>query len=186
MAFTHGIGATTGPTCEQTCALAPGAATAVARKNVPAFALNVKAPFAATRALPSDRSLPAARPPTMVTVATLPAPPCVTRPARVAPTPLLPALRAVRLTAPGAIDAGEATVPATFTAPTSGVYGVQKLIQEPTGTDPKTPLIASSALYTFAPKVARPGVPTGTSGGGRQIWMYAGPRAACAPEVATR
>jgi hypothetical protein len=51
----------------------------------------------------------------------------------------------------------------------------------------KTPLMASSALYTFAPNVARPGVPTGTSGGGRQIPMNAGLSAAKpVPAVDTR
>ena len=67
------------------------------------------------------------------------------------------------------------TVPATFGVPLPGLYGTQEEIQAPVATLLKTPLIVSSALYTFAPNVARPGVPTGTSGGGRQIAMKAGP-----------
>ena len=63
--------------------------------------------------------------------------------------------------------------------PLPGLYGTQEAIQAPLATLLKTPLIVSSALYTLAPKVARPGVPTGRSGGGRQIAMNAGPNCAC-------
>ena len=73
------------------------------------------------------------------------------------------------VTAPGAISAGETTAPATLAVPFPGLYGTQEAIHAPLATLLKTPLIVSSALYTFAPKVARPGVPAGTSGGGRQI-----------------
>jgi hypothetical protein len=50
------------------------------------------------------------------------------------------------VTAPGAIEAGEATVAAAFTDPWSGVYGVQNATHAPTGTVLNTPLIVSSAL----------------------------------------
>ncbi len=112
-------------------------------------------------------------------------PPCVTRPVTVAPTPALPAFRAATATAPAPIAAGDATVAAALTCPTPGRYGVQNATHAP-GDWLKTPLMVSSALYSLAPNVARPGVPTGMSGGGRQTWMYAGPRAACVPVVATR
>ena len=69
----------------------------------------------------------------------------------------LPDAFAERLTAPGATAAGAMTAPAMLGVPTPGLYGTQDEIQAPVATLLKTPLIVSSALYTFAPKVARSG-----------------------------
>ncbi len=88
----------------------------------------------------------ALEPPKIVTVALRPCPPCVTRPVTVAPTPFFPDLFAARLTAPGAIAAGETTAPATFGVPTPGLYGTHEEIQAPEATVPNTPAIVSWAL----------------------------------------
>ena len=88
---------------------------------MPALALKVNVPFAATLVLPNDLSFPGTEPPNIVTVASpRPPPPWVTRPTRFAPAP---ALRAVRVTRPLSITAGEVTAPSKLTLPTRGVYG---------------------------------------------------------------
>lgn len=66
--FTQGTGAKAGPSCVQSGAAAAPAATARARKNVPARALNVNAPFAAALARPIDLRLPDLAPPKILTV----------------------------------------------------------------------------------------------------------------------
>ena len=83
------------------------------------------------------------------------------------------------VSAPGAIAAGATTAPAMLGVTWPGLYGTHEEIQVPVLTLPKTPLIVSSALYTFAPCGARPGVPVGTSEGGRQMTRNAGPSCVC-------
>jgi hypothetical protein len=95
--FTHGTVLMSGWICVQTAGAAPGAATARARKNVPARARNVNVPFAETRARPTEVSLPILEPLKIVTVADRPWPTCVTRPVSVAS---LPAIRALSVTDP--------------------------------------------------------------------------------------
>ena len=70
--FTHGTVPMSGWICVQTAGAAPGAAIARARKNVPALARNANVPFAATRARPTDVSLPDREPLKIVTVALRP------------------------------------------------------------------------------------------------------------------
>src|SRR5262249_41140094 len=67
------------------------------------------------------------------------------------------------------------TVPAGFGVPAFGVYGVTVARQRYSpGAPPRRPLLSvSAASKTLAPKVARPGVPAGTSGGGRQRLIVA-------------
>src|SRR6266704_2270150 len=62
------------------------------------------------------------------------------------------------------------TVPAALTVPTSGVYGGHSArhTNVPAALGAARALVVKSASSSFAPKVARPGVPGGTSGGGRQ------------------
>ena len=61
-------------------------------------------------------------------------------------------------------------VPAALTLPVPGVYGVTVACHVyHAGAALKTSVMLSVALTSFAPSDARPGVPAGTSGGGRQI-----------------
>src|SRR4051812_38442367 len=79
---------------------------------------------------------------------------------------------------------GDATEPAAFGRPTRGVKGVQIESHAPEATVPKTPLTENSAWNSFAPNVAPP-LSAGTSGGGRQTMILAGPHAVSAPAVVT-
>jgi hypothetical protein len=116
--FTHGTVLMSDRICAQTAGAAPGAANARARKNVPARARNVNVPVAVTRARPTEVSLPTREPLKIVTVADRPWPACTTRPVTLAP---LPAIRAVSVTPPGAIAAGDTTAPVGFAVPAPGV-----------------------------------------------------------------
>src|SRR5207248_7132811 len=77
------------------------------------------------------------------------------------------------------------TVPATSGCPLAGVYGVarrrQRYSPEPA---PKTPLTLSAASSSPAPRAARPGVPAGRSGGGRQTVILAAANGASAASAA--
>src|SRR5687768_10061337 len=116
--FTHGTGAIAAPIAEHTAGAAAAAAATFARKNTPVLARKVNAPLADERTVPSLFRRLARGPPKTVTVAPARAcAPCVTRPVTTAPTPFLPDFLAVTETAPGAIAAGDATVPATLTWP---------------------------------------------------------------------
>ena len=141
------------------CSTAP-VATASARKNVPTANFERELPVRGdAHALPSrelrlrraaddrDASLRRAADRACVTE------PVTSRPGRT--------VFAEMVTAPGAISAGATTAPAVLGFPLPGLYGTQEAIQAPLATLLKTPLIVSSALYTFAPNVARPGVPDG-------------------------
>ena len=133
--FTHGTGAIAAVSAVQTAGAARGRRGDVRPEEDPVFARNVNAPVADERAVPSRFSRFALGPPKIATVAPARAwPPCVTRPVTVAPTPALPAFRAATVTAPGAIAAGDATVPATLTCPTPGRYGVQNATHAPAAT----------------------------------------------------
>jgi hypothetical protein len=67
------------------------------------------------------------------------------------------------------------TVPATFAVPLPGLYGVQRDVQR------RSPAALGSVIAddvnvaerNFAPNAERPGVPAGTSGGGRQTTSFA-------------
>ena len=124
--------------------LAPGAATAVARKNVPAFALNVNAPLAATLR-PADGLQLAGRGSAEDRDRRAPPRAALRHPAGER-SRLLPALLAARLTAPGAIAAGEATVARDVDGADARVVRRPEAIHAPDDTRPKTPLIVSSAL----------------------------------------
>src|SRR5438093_7774083 len=75
------------------------------------------------------------------------------------------------------------TVAAALILPTSGMYGVQSDRQRccPATVGPSKELIVKSASSSFAPNMARPGVPTGTSGGGRQTVILIAEQAVSAP-----
>ena len=62
------------------------------------------------------------------------------------------------------------TEPAAFARPVLGVYGVASTRQRgwPVPALVKMPFTLKSTCVSLKPKVARPGVPVGTSGGGRQ------------------
>src|SRR5262245_33537338 len=142
--------------------------TATRAWNVVAFDLfgtayvNVPLALAGTTAMRFSVARPTAA--KMLTRDATPAPACVTRPAR----RFVPAtLRPVRVRPPGAIAAGEATVPAGLTWPFPACQGVQNATHAPWTTEPNTPFSVKSALRNFAPNVAPP-CATGMSGGGRQ------------------
>src|SRR5207253_551507 len=79
------------------------------------------------------------------------------------------------------------TVPAGFGLPVFGVYGVHSDRQRysPAVVGLVGALAPNVADSSFAPNAARPGVPWGTSGGGRQIWSLNCPSACSVPAVAT-
>src|SRR5512140_2255204 len=69
-------------------------------------------------------------------------------------------------------NARASNVPALLTVPTPGLYGVNRvshLMSPPPVGVVKTLFTVSFASRSCAPWNARPGVPTGTSGGGRQM-----------------
>ena len=80
---------------------------------------------------------------------------------------------------PGAIAAGATTAPAMLGVTWPGLYGTHEEIQVPVLTLPKTPLIVSSALYSFTRSWVCPGAPVGASGDGRQMTRNAGPSCVC-------
>jgi hypothetical protein len=69
VAFTHGTGAMAAPIAVHKAGAAPGAPTALARKNTPVLARNVNAPVADERTLPIRFRRFALAPPKIVTVA---------------------------------------------------------------------------------------------------------------------
>ena len=68
------------------------------------------------------------------------------------------------VSAPGAIAAGATTAPAMLGVTWPGLYGTHEEIQVPVLTLPKTPLIVSSALYTFTPQWGSSGRTRGSVG----------------------
>ena len=77
-------------------------------------------------------------------------------------------------------------VPARLTVPFPGLYGVKSDSQRRTPAVVgvvKMPLTVNFASSTWAPLAERPGVPIGTSGGGRQMLSLYAPSACSAPAV---
>ena len=113
----------------------------------------MNAPLAFAETVASRRK--AARPtaPKMLTRVATPAPPWVTRPES---RFTLRTLRPASVRPPGAITAGEATVPVALICPFPACHGVQNATQAPWTTGPMTPVRVRSALRNFAPKVAPP------------------------------
>ena len=67
-----------------------------------------------------------------------------------------------------------------------GVYGVASTRQRgwPLPALVKMPFTLKSTCVSLKPKVARPGVPVGTSGGGRQAWIEVDANALAGPAPA--
>ena len=82
------------------------------------------------------------------------------------------------------------TVPAALAVPTPGLYGVQIDVQRYTPAEPgfvKTPrLNVSTESTSLMPSGERPGVPAGTSSGGRQNVIFDVPSACSAPVVRSK
>ena len=77
-------------------------------------------------------------------------------------------------------------VPARLTVPFPGLYGVKSDSQRsapPAAGVLKIPFTVNFASSTWAPFAERPGVPIGTSGGGRQMLSLYAPSACSAPAV---
>src|SRR5579862_3151601 len=83
-------------------------------------------------------------------------------------------------------NARDSNVPARFGVPLPGVYGVVNISQtlRPADVEAVTSLFSVSfASSSCAPSKERPGVPTGTSHGGRQIFRLYAPKAVAPPVV---
>ncbi len=77
-------------------------------------------------------------------------------------------------------------VPTAFGVPLPGLYGVKSASHRsspPVDGVEKMPFTVNCASRSWAPNAARPGVPAGTSGGGRQVTSLYAPSAASAPVV---
>ena len=83
-------------------------------------------------------------------------------------------------------NARASKVPALLTVPTPGLYGVKSVshfASAPLVGVVKTFVSVSTASRSWAPWNARPGVPTGTSGGGRQMLSLKPPSVCSGPAV---
>ena len=95
----------------------------------------------------------------------------------------------VRATGRGVAETAE-TVPATLAVPTPGLYGVQIDVQRywpaVEGFVKMPALNVSTASTSLIPSGERPGVPAGTSSGGRQNVIFDVPSACSAPVVMSK
>src|SRR5581483_6916345 len=77
------------------------------------------------------------------------------------------------------------TEPAAFGVPAPGVYGVHSDVQRDGPAGAVSALVVNVAERSFAPNVERAGFDVGTSGGGRQVTIFATPAVCSTPVVGT-